>query len=87
MRQVRQHIVLHIRVRENQERAAAIIASHPDVDEVENQGTRLQVRLRSGVTDFSHLANVLIQEGLRLTAFHEDELNLEAAFMALTKTS
>jgi ABC-2 type transport system ATP-binding protein len=87
MRKVRQHIVLHIRVAENQEKAAAILRNDPDVADVDLQPLRLQVRLRPGVTDFSRLATELIQNGLRLTGFHEDELNLEAAFMALTKTA
>lgn len=87
MRQVRQHVVLHIRVAEQTEKAAAVLRSNPDVADVEIQAQRMQVRLRPGVTDYSHLATELIQNGLRLVNFHEDELNLEAAFMALTKTA
>ena len=84
MRQVRQHIVLHIRVAENSPRAVEILRGHPSVAEVDPQPARIHVRLRPGITDYSDLATLLVQGGLRLVSFHEDELNLEAAFMALT---
>ena len=41
--------------------------------------------LKDGVTDYSDLPTLLITDGLKLTLFREEELNLETAFMALTK--
>ena len=39
----------------------------------------------NGHADYSELANLLIDAGHKLTLLQEDELNLETAFMALTK--
>ena len=38
-----------------------------------------------GTTDYSDLPTLLVASGYKLTLFKEDELNLETAFMALTK--
>ena len=43
------------------------------------------VTLADGVTDYSELPTVLVQAGHKLSLFKEDEINLETAFMALTK--
>ncbi len=45
----------------------------------------LLVTLVDRVADYSELATLLVGAGHRLTLFKEDELNLETAFMALTK--
>ena len=45
----------------------------------------LVVKLREGELVFSPLASRLIAEGYDLTMFKEDEINLETAFMHLTK--
>ena len=37
------------------------------------------------VLDYSELPSILIQHGYLLTLFREEEVNLETAFMALTK--
>ena len=39
----------------------------------------------AGVEDYSPLPSVLIEAGHKITLFKEDELNLETAFMTLTK--
>ena len=43
------------------------------------------VTLADGQRDYSDLATQLVNAGHRLTLFREEELNLETAFMALTK--
>jgi len=43
------------------------------------------VTLRENVEDYSELATELIKAGYKLNLFKEDEINLETAFMALTK--
>ena len=45
----------------------------------------LVVTLVVGQTDYSPLATLLVEAGFKLSLFKEDELNLETAFMALTK--
>ena len=41
--------------------------------------------LAENVTDYSDLPTLLIDAGFKLTLFREEEINLETAFMALTK--
>ena len=46
---------------------------------------RLAVTLKEGVRDVSSLPPYLIQAGLAIRYFGEEKVDLEAAFMALTK--
>ena len=55
------------------------------VETVEPRGEILVVTLVPECTDYSELPTLLIQNGHKLTLFKEDELNLETAFMVLTK--
>ena len=48
-------------------------------------GARLRVTLKPEFPDYSPLSTALIQNGFSLTHFAEEEINLETAFMALTK--
>ncbi len=45
----------------------------------------LIVKLNEGVVQYGFLANRLVEQGYELTLFKEDEINLETAFMHLTK--
>ncbi len=85
MKQVRQHTVLHIRVRDNSEGAARLLENQDSVDSVDIRKGQIIATLKRGVDDFSSLAELLVQQGYRLTMFREEEINLESAFMALTK--
>jgi ABC-2 type transport system ATP-binding protein len=86
MKQVRQAIILHIRVAENAERAAKLLEPHADVATVEVRPTDLiVVTLKKGVHDYSFIPTLLIENRLKLTLFREEELNLETAFMELTR--
>jgi len=92
MRQVRQQMVLNIRVSDDQEAAAKLLEQLDLVASVkfpETSDGYLTVTLIAnpdgGCHDTSILASALIAAGHRLTLLQEDELNLETAFMALTK--
>jgi ABC-2 type transport system ATP-binding protein len=85
MRQVRMQTVLNVAVVADTARAVKLLESHPQVESVETRGEVLVVTLKSGAHDYSELATMLIQAGLKLSLFKEDEINLETAFMALTK--
>jgi ABC-2 type transport system ATP-binding protein len=85
MKQVRQHVVLLIAVRDDLEAAGKLVQQHELVDAVDVQQGRLRVTLQKDAGDYSGLATLLVQHGHRLTTFCEEELNLESAFMALTK--
>ena len=84
-RQVRQRPILNVAVRDDSEGAARLLADHDAVEEVEPRDGMLVVTLRADIQDYSDLPTLLIQNGHQLTLFKEDELNLETAFMALTK--
>ncbi len=85
MKQVRQRTLLHIRVVDRIDQAAKLLSDHDLVEEVDIQDNRIHATLAEGVEDYSDLPTLLIEAGHKLTLFKEDEVNLETAFMALTK--
>jgi ABC-2 type transport system ATP-binding protein len=85
MKQVRRQVLLWIGVAEGIEHAARLLEIYPSVDKVEVRDGQLYVTLKDGVTDYSDLPTMLVTVGLKITLFREEELNLETAFMALTK--
>ncbi len=86
MQQVRKAIILNIKVAADQARAAkALEQMSTDETVTENKDKVLLVTLKSGVQDYSEIPTQLIQEGFKLILFREEELNLETAFMELTK--
>jgi ABC-2 type transport system ATP-binding protein len=85
MKQVRADIVLNVKVADRQVDAANMLEGQPEVESVQGKDDYLIVKLREGETTFSPLASRLIAQGYDLTMFKEDEINLETAFMHLTK--
>jgi ABC-2 type transport system ATP-binding protein len=85
MKQVRTDIVLNIAVAERMTDAAGLLENQPEVDTVQDKNGVLIVKLNEGVNQYGFLANRLIEQGYELTLFKEDEINLETAFMHLTK--
>ncbi len=85
MREARKAILLHVRVADRTDAAAALLEQHHDVESLDRKGPTVIVRLREGVEDYSFLPSLLIEAGFRLTLFREEEINLETAFMELTK--
>jgi len=85
MQKARQAIVLHIQVIENPEQAAQLIEQADDVEAVEMRSDMIIARLKPGVMDYSSLPSQLIESGYKLRLFREEEVNLETAFMELTK--
>jgi ABC-2 type transport system ATP-binding protein len=85
MRSVRQQPVLDIGVGGDPGAAAKLLEGHPSVERIEIRDGRLFVTLAKGVEDYSDLASLLVRGGVKLYTFKIDEINLETAFMALTK--
>jgi ABC-2 type transport system ATP-binding protein len=85
MKQVRTDIVLNIAVAERMTDASSMLESQPEVESVQEKNGVLVVKLNEGVNQYSFLAGRLIEQGYELTLFKEDEINLETAFMHLTK--
>lgn len=85
MKQVREQIVLNVKVSDLQKDAALLLEQHATVDQVTAEGDQLVVTLKKGVIDYSDLPTLLIEAGHRIHLFNEEEVNLEVAFMTLTK--
>jgi ABC-2 type transport system ATP-binding protein len=85
MRQVRRQTVLNIGVAGDSNAAARLLEGHNLVDRVTAGDKYLTVTLVDGQEDYSELATLLVSAGHKLTLLREEELNLETAFMALTK--
>jgi len=85
MRRVRQQPVLQIGLAGELDGPARLLEQHPRVEKVEPRDGRLWVTLAAGTEDYSDLPTLLVQAGYRLTLFKLDEIDLETAFMALTK--
>jgi ABC-2 type transport system ATP-binding protein len=85
MKIVRPHVVLNVGVASDRDAAARLLESHKLVGRVDAGEKHLTVTLLDGHHDYSDLATLLVTAGHKLTLFREEELNLETAFMALTK--
>jgi ABC-2 type transport system ATP-binding protein len=85
MRKARRSILLLIRVKDRPEAAAALIEQHPGVKSVEIKNGTIFATLNTEVLDYSELPTLLLENGFKLTLFREEEVNLETAFMELTK--
>ncbi|MGD0900579.1 MAG: ABC transporter ATP-binding protein [Thermoguttaceae bacterium] len=85
MKLVRQRTLLEVGIVGDPEPAARLLEQSSLVEGVEIRDGRVMVTLADGVTDYSELPTVLVQAGHKLSLFKEDEINLETAFMALTK--
>jgi ABC-2 type transport system ATP-binding protein len=78
-------MVIHVGVADNQAGAGALLAQDPNVESVAANNGYLEVALKSGLNDYSFVPQRLVQGGFRLTLLKEEEVNLETAFMRLTK--
>lgn len=86
MRQVRSSIVLKIQVSEETDRACKLLSEHPSVERIETSPAgEISVVLRPEVVEYAELPTMLIGAGFKLKLFKPEEINLETAFMELTK--
>lgn len=87
IRMVRQHTVLVIQPakREQLVEIEKLLAENAKVEGCELGDDAMRVVLKSEVEDYSDLPRLLIQNNIDLRQFSEEELDLESAFMALTK--
>ncbi len=85
MKQVRTDIVLNIAVADRMTDAANMLEHQPEVETVQDKNGVLIVKMNEGITQYSFLVPRLLEQGFDVTLFKEDEINLETAFMHLTK--
>ncbi len=87
IRMVREHTVLVVQPASSEQLDAIgkLLEGHEKVQGCEVGDNVIRVVLKSEVEDYSDLPRLLIQSGIDLRQFSEEELDLESAFMALTK--
>ena len=87
LRQVREHTVLVIRPATTDQlaRIGELLSGHDKVQAIQTGDAAMRVVLKSEVVDYSDVPRLLIENGVNLRSFGEEELDLESAFMALTK--
>ena len=85
IKKARDRVILHIGVHADEERAIKYLDANECVESVVQGDGFLVTTLKQGIADYSSIPTELIGEGFKLTLFREEEVNLESAFMALTK--
>jgi ABC-2 type transport system ATP-binding protein len=85
MKQVRTKIILNIGVVDGIDGAGELLSQHQDIESVERRDGHLVVTLKQEATDYSFIPTMLVGKGFRMNLFKEEEMNLETAFMHLTK--
>ena len=74
-----------VRTVEKQDLAALLMERTAGVRSVEEQNGAIVVELNDQSHDFSHIAGVLVKNNFKIREIREEEVNLETAFMRLTK--
>lgn len=85
VRKARTGTILHVAVHKSMEQAAAMLSQDEHVESVTPAGPVLHVALQKDCTDYSFIPAKLVSAGFQLTMLKEEEVNLETAFMRLTK--
>ena len=85
LRQIRRAQKPLTRVKDRTEAAAALLEQHSGVQSLEIKNGTIFATLNFDVLDYSELPILLLESGFNLTLFREEEVNLETAFMELTK--
>ena len=76
---------VHVRVAEQQELAATFLARLSGIKSVTQNDGRIILELENESSDFNAIAAALIKNNFKLREIKEEEVNLETAFMRLTK--
>jgi ABC-2 type transport system ATP-binding protein len=85
LRRARLGTVVHIATPDDQERARQILCKLPGVEKAEVRDGHVVVSLAADGSDFSFLARAMLKNDLRIREIKQEEVNLETAFMRLTK--
>ncbi len=87
IRMVREHLVLVIEPNSSDDltKIISILDQHTAVQGCELGDNSVRVVMNKEVEDYSDLPKTLMDQGVYLKQFYEEELDLESAFMALTK--
>jgi ABC-2 type transport system ATP-binding protein len=76
---------LHIAVTEQTDLAALLLERTSGIKNVEHRDGQLLVELEKQTHDFSEITQLLLKNNFKIREIKEEEVNLETAFMRLTK--
>jgi len=82
---VRMGTRLRVGVASHLDLAVKVVQRLEPVKSVQKNDGRLSIELKTDIHDFSFLARALIENRLAITELREEEVNLETAFLRLTK--
>jgi ABC-2 type transport system ATP-binding protein len=89
LQEIHQRLGLHVRVRvrvaDRADEAADLLVALPQVDAVRRDGELLAVTLAEGPDGGGLIADTLVRNGFRLIALTPEEVQLDDAFLELTK--
>ncbi|MDA7915864.1 ABC transporter ATP-binding protein [Verrucomicrobia bacterium] len=77
--------IFWVSVKDGLDRALQMIREVPDVAEAEEVDGQIRMEFFSSDPDPSNIAELLVNNGLRLTGLREEEVGLEEVFMHVTK--
>jgi len=85
LRRARVGAVLHVITPDDQEKARQVLSQLKGVESAQLRDGMVVLNLGHDTNDFSFIARAMIQSGLRISEIKQEEVNLETAFMRLTK--
>lgn len=85
MKQVRNRVVLHAEVTGDLQAATELMAQQPIVETAQLEGSKIVITLKEHIDDYTELSTTLLRAEHKIKMFAEENVNLESAFMALTK--
>jgi ABC-2 type transport system ATP-binding protein len=85
LRRARMGTVLHIVTPDDQQRAVDVLSKLQAVRSAQIQNGMVIVALNTETSDFSFVASAMLNANLRINEIKQEDVNLETAFMRLTK--
>jgi len=85
IRRARLGTVVVVQTPDDHERTRQVLAALPGVQGAQVQNGGVMLNLESDTTDFSFIARAMLGSNLRIHEIKQEEVNLETAFMRLTK--
>jgi ABC-2 type transport system ATP-binding protein len=85
LRRARVDIVVHVRTPDDPERARKVLDTLNGVESAAIRDGEIVVNLNGDTKDFSFIAQAMLANNLRIQEIKQEDVNLETAFMRLTK--
>jgi len=85
LRGMRQNKEIRLQVLDGADKAAAILAEAPNIDNIEHAGNEFQMETAMSNEELSAVLTRLVQGGVRVLSFAEQEGTLEDVFLHVTK--